>query len=125
MGISENYYNQTTANYDEYIYASYHNYNLYPIVSIDYSITSYDDMYTKLTDEQLVILTISAGNHNMYGGHAMVCHGMTKLMSSTTGYALTYVHLADGTNVSGYPNTTRYATLASIINAEARGYCIY
>ena len=109
---------------------SYYLANILENYSVDYSLTvltvnssagtggidSYDTLYNHINSGALMIVSLQ--DHSYYNDHDVVCSGITRLRSDTTGYYLSYMHLADG-----WGETKRFITVASALNKL--GVCVY
>ena len=123
VGLNEGYYipkfaypnakHTGTINRFDYIpnllnrYAMWSNYYIYSDTTG--GIGSYDALYAHLQDNRLIDIALES--HHIYKNHEIICHGVTRLQSTTTNAYLSYMHIADGLNTS-----TRYITVASAMN---------
>ena len=82
----------------QYIGGIYANYGLIPTLTPVSALSSYANIKSQLDANKLIM--ICTVNDSIYGNHAILCHGISRLRSNTTGNYLSYIHIADGWNTA-------------------------
>ena len=103
------------------VMASYTNsasnaYYVYPLVTnMSSGLGTYDRYKTELENNNMLIIYSYRGSNSgtIYPDQYLLCFGYTRLQSNTTGYYLSYLHVADGKNTS-----IRYVPMAWTLTAH-------
>lgn len=82
----------------QYIGGIYANYGLVPTLTAVSALSSYANVKSQLDANKLIL--ICTDDDSTYGDHAILCHGISRLCSNTTGNYLSYIHIADGWSTS-------------------------